>query len=217
MTGLAGAVSNPSCLTEANKVGLFQLGSLFWNNHNYLSQAVTIWEESFKYLQPEVYQSYLTIARNIANCPGSSRVPGGFPESEYIKDSLDAVTEKIKKGTSIAGDQDAQQLIRAFSEMLSAISTFRNNCTNESLKADLEIWLKSLTDVATAGKASLEALIAMEQNNINEAWSNIGTAGKAMETWDSYTYVEPSQGATVNAQAGSKRLVPFVNKALFNY
>ncbi len=214
VTGLAGAVSNPSCLTEANKVGLFQLGSLFWNNHNYLSQAVTIWEESFKYLQPEVYQSYLTIARNIANCPGSSRVPGGFPESEYIKDSLDAVTEKIKKGTSIAGDQDAQKLIRAFTEMLSAISTFRSNCTNEALKADLEIWLKSLTDVATAGKASLEALIAMEQNNINEAWSNIGTAGKAMETWDSYTYVEPSQGATVNAQAGSKRLVPFVNKAL---
>ena len=33
VTGLAGAVSNPSCLTEANKVGLFQLGSLFWNNH----------------------------------------------------------------------------------------------------------------------------------------------------------------------------------------
>ncbi len=214
VTGLAGAVSNPSCLTEANKVGLFQLGSLFWNNHNYLAQAESIWEESFKYLQPEVYQSYLTIARNVANCPGSVRVPNGFSESEYISDSLDAVAEKIKKGQPISEDENTQILIDAFSQMLTAIDVFRANCTNDTLIADLDVWLKSLHDVATAGKASLEALIAMEQNNINQAWASIGTAGKAWDTWDSYTYVEPSQGATVIAQAGSKRLVPFAKKAL---
>ncbi len=209
VTGLAGAVSNPCVFTEANKVGLFQLGALFWNNHNYLAQAETIWEESFKYLQPEVYESYLTIARNVANCPGSGRVPAGFPESEYIKDSLEAITEKIKKGRPISEDENTQRLIDEFAKMQTAVDTFRTDCANEVLKTDLNSWLNSLNDVATAGEAVLKSLTAMESGDLNEAWSNLGIAGAAMSSWNTYPSYENNM-----AQAGSKRLVPFINKAL---
>ena len=209
VTGLAGAVSNPCAFTEANKVGLFQLGTLFWNNHNYLAQAETIWEESFKYLQPEVYESYLTIARNVANCPGSGRVPAGFPESEYIKDSLDTISEKIKKGTPISNDTNTQTLIDEFAKMQTAVATFKKDCTNEVLKSDLNSWLNSLNDVAAAGEAILKSLTAMEQGNLNEAWTNLGIAGAAMGTWNTYPSLDNNK-----AQAGSKRLVPFINKAL---
>lgn len=213
VTGLAGAVSNPSCLTEANKVGLFQLAALFWNNHNYLAQAETIWEESFKYLQPEVYESYLTIARNAANCPNSGRVPAGFPESEYIKESIDAITNKIKKGNPISDDSDTRRLINEFSNMQTAVDTFRKDCTNEVLKSDLDPWLNSLVDVATAGEAILKSLTAMEQGDLNEAWSNLSITGAAMGTWDTYTYID-GKNNTQYAKSGSKRLVPFINKAL---
>ncbi len=213
VTGLAGAVSNPSCLTEANKVGLFQLAALFWNNHNYLAQAETIWEESFKYLQPEVYESYLTIARNAANCPNSGRVPAGFPESEYIKESIDAITNKIKKGSLISDDANTQRLINEFSNMQTAVDTFRTDCTNEVLKSDLDSWLNSLADVATAGEAILKSLTEMEQGDLNEAWANLSIAGAAMSTWNTYTYID-GKNNTQYAQSGSKRLVPFINKAL---
>lgn len=209
VTGLAGAVSNPCRYTEANKPGLFQLASLFWNNKNYLANAETIWQEAFKYLQPEVYQAYLKIASNVANCPGSGRVREGFPESEYLKDAIAAVEAKIQKGQPVKDDPQAQMLKDEFAAMVEAVETFRKECTNEVLKTDLDSWLSSLTDVATAGEAALEALFAMDEKDADTAWGKLGVAGKAMGTYDSYPSYEGNM-----ALAGSKRLVPFVNKAI---
>lgn len=211
VTGLAGAMSNPSRFAEANKVGLFQLAALFWNNQNYLENAVSLWEDSFKYLQPEVYEAYLKIARNVANCPNSSRVPNGFPESEYIREELESVGNKIKKGQSIAGDPDAQMLKEEFSEILDAISVFRLECSNETLISELDPWLKCLTDIATAGKAVLEALFAAEENDTDGLWNGLGAAGAAMDQYNTYPTIE---GGSTMASAGSKRLVPFVSSAL---
>lgn len=209
VTGLAGGVSNPCRYTEANKAALFQLACLFWNNNNYTEKADTIWEESFKYLEPEVYQAYLTIARNVSNCPNSSRISAGFPESEYLKDALDAVGEKVQKGKAVADDAQAQMLEKEFSNILAAIDTFRRDCKNEVLKTDLESWLNSLHDVAAAGEAVMRALFALDEKDADTALDNLGIAGRAMNTQGSY----PSFDGNM-AQAGSKRLVPFVNKAL---
>lgn len=213
VTGLAGAMSNPSRFTEANKVGLFQLAALFWNNHNYLANAVNLWEDSFKYLQPEVYEAYLKIARNVANCPNSGRVPNGFPESEYIREELASVGEKIKKGKSIANDPDAQMLKHEFEEILDAITVFRAECSNETLVEELDPWLKGLADVATAGKAVLEALFAAEEKDVDSMWKGLGTAGAAMDRHNTYPTFT---GGNNMAAAGSKRLVPFVSTALIS-
>lgn len=210
VTGLAGAVSNPSRFTEANKVGLFQLASLFWNNNDYLAQAERLWSESFRYLQPEVYEAYYTIGKNVSNCPNSSRV-SSFPESEYLKDALDSISQKIGTGQPIANDPDAQMLKAEFANILAAIETFRSECKNETLIAELDPWLKSLTDTTTAGEAALMALFAMEEGDIDTAWRGLGVAGKAIATQNTYPSYEGSNNV---ALAGSKRLVPFVTKAI---
>ena len=93
--------------------------------------------------------------------------------------------------------------------MQTAVATFKKDCTNEVLKSDLNSWLNSLNDVAAAGEAILKSLTAMEQGNLNEAWTNLGIAGAAMGTWNTYPSLDNNK-----AQAGSKRLVPFINKAL---
>ena len=67
ITGLTGAVSNPSRFAQSNKVGLFQLASLFWNNTNYTANAQTVWQDAFRYLEPEVQDAYFKIASNVAN------------------------------------------------------------------------------------------------------------------------------------------------------
>ena len=211
VTGLAGAVSNPSRFAEANKVGLFQLAALFWNNDNYLEHAQEIWEESFKYLQPEVYDAYLTIAGNVSNCPGSGRVPAGFPESEYLKDSLNQVSAALDAGQEIGKMDETQELLNEFAHIQSAVSGFRQKCSNTNLISELDPWLTSLNDVAAAGESALRSVIAIQNGDANASWKELGTASKAMDTYDTYpTY----SGSAKSALSGSKYLVPFVNRMI---
>ncbi|WP_291648569.1 beta-N-acetylglucosaminidase domain-containing protein [Clostridium sp.] len=211
VNGMAGFVSNPSRFAESNKVALFQLAALNWNNKNYLSNSQKVWEDSFKYIQPEVNEAYLTIARNIANAPRSSRVPG-FNESEYLKTKLDSVANKIQKGTLTAEDEDIVELIEEFDKMLVSIEEMRNNCTNDGLIEELDPWLKSLKDVATSGKEILKSKIAILNNNKTEAWNSFRIATKAFET--KYTYLTTESLPNVYAEAGSKRLTPFISKVV---
>ncbi|MDR9824474.1 beta-N-acetylglucosaminidase domain-containing protein, partial [Vibrio sp. FNV 38] len=130
VTGLKAAVSNPSRFGQSNKVALFQLASLFWNNTDYSSHAEDVWHDSFNYLEAGVEDAYRTIARNVANCPGSSRVGAGFPESEYIKENLAAVSAAVSNGEPIADLADTQVLLDEFANILNAIDVFRADCLN---------------------------------------------------------------------------------------
>ena len=175
-------MSNPCQYAEINKPALFQLACLSWNNQNYLAQADTIWQESYKYHQPEVYDAYLTIARNVANCPNSGRVPNGFPESEYLAEAIESVGKKIQKGTRISEDENALLLLNEFRHIHSAIQTFRSSCKNEKLIEQLNPWLNSLEDVAAAGAAALNSVFALEQKDADLAWSELAAASLAMDT-----------------------------------
>lgn len=213
VTGLRAAVSNPSRFGQSNKAALFQLASLFWNNSNYSEHSEEVWLGAYDYLQPEVKEEYLTIARNVANCPNSSRVTAGFPESEYIKENLEAVLEKVSNGESVKDLEDVEILQNEFDTILEAVEVFKEDCTNTALVSELTPWLNSLTDVTTACKSALECVVALENDDVAGAWSSFAAASKAFQSWDSYpTYT----GDTNKALAGSKRLQPFAMK-LINY
>ena len=213
VTGLKAAVSNPSRFGQSNKVALFQLACLFWNNSDYSDHAEEIWHDSFNYLEEGVEEAYRTIARNVANCPGSSRVGAGFPESEYIRENLEAVRAAIQNGEPIAELADTQILLEEFANILTAVDTFRADCANLDLVAELEPWLKSLVGVTEAGQAALNSIIALEQGQTADAWTHFAAAGKALDQWDAYlTCDDPS--VTNKALAGSKRLQPFAAELL---
>lgn len=213
VTGLRAAVSNPSRFGQSNKAALFQLAALFWNNSNYSAHAEEVWTGAYDYLQPEVTEEYLTIARNVANCPNSSRVTAGFPESEYIKENLEAVLEKVNNGESVKDLEDTEILLTEFETILNAVDGFREKCTNTALVSELNPWLNSLTDVTNACKSALRCVAALEKEDVAEAWSQFAAASKAFQSWDSYPTFE---GDTNKALAGSKRLQPFAMK-LINY
>ena len=208
VTGLTAAVSNPSRFGQSNKVALFQLACLFWNNSDYSAHADDIWYDSFNYLEEGVEDVYRTIARNVANCPGSSRVSAGFPESEYIKDNLEAVSAAISAGESVQSLEDTQVLLTEFANILSAITTFRENCTNTDLVSELEPWLKSLEGVTAAAQGALSCVIALENGSEADAWTYFAAASKALQTWDIYPTCDDTS-ITNKALAGSKRLQPF--------
>ena len=206
VSGLTAAVSNPSRFGQSNKVALFQLAALFWNNSNYSEHSEDVWLDSFNYLEEGVEDAYRTIGRNLANCPNSSRVGAGFPESEYIKENLEAVLAAVANGESVAELEDTEILLDEFGNILDAIETFRNDCKNTDLVAELDPWLNSLTDAVVAAEGSLKSIIALEKENLADAWSNFAKASKAFQTWDSYLSASDISNP---ALGGSKRIQPF--------
>ena len=212
VTGLAGFHSNPCRYAYANEVGLYQLAALVWNNNNYSAHAQEVWESAFDYLQPEVKDSYFKIASNIANAPNSSRVPG-FNETEYLADELAAVEALVEEGGSLKESEQAQALLKEFKDIIAAIEDFRNNCANKELVSELDPWLKSLDDIARAGEAALESLLAMETGDASTGWEKLSAASKAYDTAYSYR-AHPTDLEGTYAKAGSKRLYPFVGKMI---
>ena len=206
ITGQAGIICNPVDYPEANKVAYFQMFSWGWNRDNYTSYMDTLWEDCFKYLQPEVYDAYLTIARNVSNCPDSGRVPQGFPESEYLKDTLDSVQAKVLAGTAKADDPEIVALLAEFDHILSSVEIFKADCANKNLVAELTPWLNSLVGVVNASKSGIEAAIAINNGDLDGAWTAYSAAGIGLDEWDNY---KTPNYDTVTAKAGSRYLQPF--------
>ena len=209
VTGLQSAVSNPSRFGYSNKVALFQLASLFWNNSNYSEHSEDVWLDSFNYLEEGVEEAYRTIGRNLANCPNSSRVGAGFPESEYIKANLETVLTAVANGEKAADLEDTEILLAEFANILDAIETFREDCENANLVTELNPWLDSLTDAVVAADGSLKSIIALEEENYADAWTNFATASKSLQTWNTY---KSAPDITNPALGGSKRIQPFASE-----
>ena len=212
VSGLTGFHSNPCKYAYANEVGLYQLAALVWNNSNYSQYAQEVWLSAFDYLQPEVEESYRTIARNVSNAPNSGRVGDGFPESNYLKEKLENVQALVETGAKIKENEEAQAVYAEFKNILAAIADFRENCANQDLVAELDPWLKSLSDIATAGRDALESLFAMEEGNASKGWEKLSSASKCYDS--TYTYIVDPDLPTTVAKAGSKRLSPFVSKMI---
>ena len=206
ITGQAGIICNPVDYPEANKVAYFQMFSWGWNRDNYTSYMDTLWEDCFKYLQPEVYDAYLTIARNVSNCPDSGRISQGFPESEYLKDTLDSVQAKVLAGTAKADDPEIVALLAEFDHILSSVELFKADCANKNLVAELTPWLNSLVGVVNASKSGIEAAIAINNGDLDGAWTAYSAAGIGLDEWDNY---KTPNYDTVTAKAGSRYLEPF--------
>ena len=225
ITGLGGAVSNPIFFAETDKVALFQLANYWWNTGNAEENADAVWEQTFKYLQPEVYDAYLTIARNLSDAPNSSRVPaGGFPESEYLKEYLNNFKAAVADGTLTGDDANAAVLLAEFDHILQAIETFQTQCTNQALVKELtnpgylsnvedgEGWLQALANVVTAGKALIQAELelAKAEPDTSVVWSSFSTATAQLGEYNARRYTFPD-GSSQHPKAGSQKLVPFAN------
>ena len=70
--------------------------------------------------------------------------------------------------------------------ILEAIETFRKDCKNTDLVAELDPWLNSLVDAVVAAEGSLSSVVALEEENYADAWSSFAEASKAFQTWNTY-------------------------------
>ncbi len=214
LTDHYGILANPMDWAEANKVAYFQLLSWAWNRDNYTSYLTELWEDSFKYLQPEVAGAYLTIARNVSNAPNSGRV-SSFPESEYIKEKLAAVQAAALAGENLQSNTDALALLDEFANIHAAIQAFRDGCENHVLTTELSPWLNSLESVVTAGEKAIAAVNALSLGNDANTWNLFSEGAVALGRWDDFSSNDNANRSGVKL-AGSLRLQPFAETVL-NY
>lgn len=205
-----GLMSNPVNYPEANKVAYFQLMSWLWNTHNYAAQADTIWKNSFKYIEPEVADSYALVARHISNCPDSGRYPNGFPESEDLREALERTQTKLLDGHVDLNDPDIKAVYDEMKAVVEAIADLRAN-GREELLTDIGPWLNSLESVANALIGEIDAFAAIEDQNASKAWSDFAKAAAALEGWAA---TPTTQYAEKSAKAGSLRLQPAASRLL---
>ena len=105
-------------------------------------------------------------------CPGSSRVPNGFLESEYLKTALDSILKKVNAGNLLKNDEEVYYLINEFEAIIEAVKGFKEKCENQDLIRELNPWLNSLNDIAISGKAVLNSILAIQDNPISNIASN---------------------------------------------
>ncbi|HIX90694.1 MAG TPA: beta-N-acetylglucosaminidase domain-containing protein, partial [Candidatus Agathobaculum pullicola] len=228
ITGLGGAVSNPIFFAETSKVAYFQLANYFWNVHDVEANADYVWEQSFKYLQPEVYDAYFTIARNACEAPGSTRIAGQIDESAYIADALEQVKSAALNRTLLTDPTAYDHAITLLAELRhiqDAVETFQQDCKNEALKTELanpgslggesgEGWLHALDNMAKTAEALLLAELEMCKSNPSDdiIYRNFSIATAELSSYQARTYLFP-HGNNVRpaVKAGTKRILPFVN------
>lgn len=211
ITGQRGLMSNPVNFPEANKVAYFQLMSWAWNHENYTDYMEQLWEDTFNYLEPEVADSYRTIARNLSNCPDSGRYPEGFPESEYLKERIDALSAAIEQGRPISSMSQAASIQEEMRTIQTAIADFKARCANEELLDELSSWLSSLDAISAALESAIDAKTALEAGNLADAWAGYARAAQKSALWNTYPNREYPEKMV---KAGSKRIEPLARKLL---
>lgn len=205
---ISGVVSNPLEQAELSKIALFAVNDFAWNVDDYNSKQS--WEDSFKYITPNVAAEFRIIAQHLSDPSPNSRGVV-LKESENIKEDLNEFTDRFDHEKSV--DEIGESLITEFDQILDAITGFKEKSTNDQLLEEIDPWLNSLEEIVKADKHAVESGIALQQEDMNDAWSKLGKAADAMA--ESKTFkVEKLDEENVAAEAGTKRLVPFAEKLI---
>ncbi|ASK62202.1 hypothetical protein CFK37_08530 [Virgibacillus phasianinus] len=205
---IAGVVSNPMIQAELSKIALFAVADFTWNVDDFDDDQS--WKDSFKYIAPDAASELETIAHHLSD-PSPSSHGLVLGESENIKKKLSQFTNKFQAGDPVDGV--GEQLIDEFDHVLDAISGFREKSPNEEMVKEIDPWLNSLQAVAKADKQAVKAVIALQHEDMNKAWEELGKASDSMAKSKTFT-IEKLNYPDVTVEAGAKRLVPFAENLI---
>jgi len=205
---IAGVVSNPMGHAELSKIALFAVADYTWNTDDFNDDIS--WLNSFKYIAPEVANEFNTIAYHLSD-PSPSGHGLQVGESENIKVELELLLSKFSKGESI--NDVGEKLIEEFDKILLAIKDFKEKSKNQNMKEEIDPWLNSLKYVVESGKNATKSAIALENNDIGNAWEELAKATSSMKESKKFT-IKKLNYNDVTVEAGAKRLVPFANELI---
>lgn len=199
---LAGVVTNPMQEAEASKIALFAIADYTWNTVDFNAQRS--WEDSFQYIEPDAAEELHELAKHMSDAD-----PDGLKlsESEDIKELLNAITEKLDNGGSLK--EIAPEAMDEFQKIADAADEFMAKTNNENLKEELAPFVKALRDMVRTDMKFVEAAIAVEAGNEEEAWNTLMKAAALRQ--QSLNYDRPLIDGTMKVKPAQKRLQPFTD------
>ena len=210
-TLIEGIMLNPMQQSEANKSALFAVADYSWNIWETKDQADQNWYDSFKYMdhntaiETEASNALREISKHMINQNMDTRVTA-LQESVDLAPKLTAFKTKYASGADVK--EDALDLIEEFTKLKEAANYYKNNPGNEKTRDQIIYWLNCWEDTTTAAIAYLKAVIANEEGNNSELWSNYSEAQSAFEKSKTYgfNYVDHLEYAEVGVQ----HIIPFI-------
>lgn len=196
-----GVVTNPMQEAEASKVAIFAVADYSWNVKDFNDDQS--WADSFKYIDNEASEELHTLAKHMSN-PEPNGHGLVLAESEELQPLINEFKSKLAKGESII--EIGNQLINEMEIIIKACDDFQANSKNENLKKELLPFTNSLNDLTTAIKGFTEAAIALEENNMVEAFNQYSDASSKLVT--SQNYARKLLNGTAMVSPGSTHLIP---------
>ncbi|MEK5396069.1 beta-N-acetylglucosaminidase domain-containing protein [Paenibacillus sp. FSL K6-2859] len=205
---ISGVVTNPMKHAELSKIGIFAVADYTWNVDDFEQEES--WLDSFKHVAPEVASELNTIAYHMSD-PSPSGHGLVVGESENIKTELTQFLSQYSSGQPT--ETTGNTLIQEFDLILDAIASFRVNNTNENMEEEIDPWLNSLQNVVLADKSAVLSAIAIQKENVDQAWEALAKATSALSLSKTFK-ISKLNSPDVTVEAGAKRLVPFAEQLI---
>ena len=206
---ISGIVTNPLEYAELSKTAIFAIADYTWNTDEFNDDKS--WEDSFKYINPEVAEEFHIIASHLSD-PSPSNRNLVLEESEYIKEDLDLFLNNYNSGKDIS--EVGNRLIYEFDKILESIVIFNSEKNlNEKMKNEIKPWLGSLEYIVKACKSSVNSAIAISESNLDLAWTELSNATVFKQRSQTFT-TKKLNSPDVVVESGAKRLIPFANELI---
>ena len=203
VTNFRGIVTNPMQEAQASKVSLFAIADYGWNRAGF--DMDKSWEDSFKYIEPDAAEELHTFAKHMSD-PAPTWHGLTLAESEELRPIIQDFIRKLFRGESIV--EDSKTVLAEYQEILDATNNFAQKSKNELMKNEIKPWVDSLRDLSESTIAYVNAALALEKGNYEDAlkYYSLGES----EYTSSRSYRVQGLDKQIRPEPGSRHLLPFV-------
>ncbi|HHD2751328.1 TPA: beta-N-acetylglucosaminidase domain-containing protein [Clostridium perfringens] len=203
VTNFKGIVTNPMQEAQASKVALFAIADYGWNRADF--DMDKSWEDSFKYIEPDASEELYTFAKHMSD-PAPNWHGLSLEESEELRPVIEEFTRKLWAKESIL--EYSKVILDEYQEILDATNNFATKSKNELLKSEIKGWVDSLRDLTESTMAYINAAIAFEKGNYEQAMKYYVLGEE--EYVASRSHRTPTLTGQSRPEPGTRHLIPFV-------
>lgn len=202
VTNFKGIVTNPMQEAQASKVALFAIADYGWNRADF--DMDKSWKDSFKYIEPDASEELYTFAKHMSD-PAPNWHGLSLEESEELRPVIEEFTRKLWAKESIL--EYSKVILDEYQEILDATNNFATKSKNELLKSEIKGWVDSLRDLTESTMAYINAAIAFEKGNYEQAMKYYVLGEE--EYVASRSHRTPTLTGQSRPEPGTRHLIPF--------
>lgn len=202
---LLGVFLNPMPHAQASRIAIYSGADYCWNLSKF--EKMSSWRRAIKELVPDEKEAFERFADNLAFLQKEKL---DFDESRYIKEKLDEFTKALSDKEKLT--EKAEDLKTEF-EKLIADSDVLRNMKNKELLEEVKPFIDAYEEVAKAGIAAIEGILAVGSNDFNTALDKIDVFEQALAKSATFTVrsLEDHGSERDNVvQVCEKRIKPFI-------